>query len=392
MRVMHVIESMRIGGAEAVVVEHVRHAAPGVTSLVCALNHGGPALEAAARAGARTFALGRPGRRLPDPIGRLARLRALLARERVEVVNAHNPTGALYGVPAARLAGVPVVCRTEHSIHYPGRHSGVYAAAEPWLTRMSDRVVCVCEAVRDSHARRLPGLAGRFVSIANGVPDAPPTRLRDDVRRELGLTGDDPALLAIGGLRPPKSFDVLIEAFARVAARAPRARLLIAGDGPLHDALAALAAARGVADRVRWLGARFDVSDLVEAADLYVVSSQREGLSLSILEALRGGRAAVVTDAGGNAEAVRDGVNGRVVPVHDPAALAAAILDLLADPARRERFGAAARAAWARGYGAERMVRETEALYRAVLDGRGAPARPLAVPDDARLIGRGGAG
>lgn len=383
MRVMHVIEAMRMGGAEAVVIDHVRHAASDVTSLVCALNHGGPALDAAAAAGARTFVL---AERTPDvrrnPLARLLRLRALLLAERVDVVNAHNPSGALYGVPAARLARVPAVCRTEHSIHYRRRHSWLYAGAEPLLTAFSDRVVCVCRAVHVSHADRLRAWQDRFVAIANGVSEAAPTRPRPETRAALGLGQGDLGLLAIGGLRPPKSFDVLIDAFARVAGAEPRARLLIAGEGPLRPVLEERARAGGVADRIGWLGPRADVSDLVEACDLYVVSSQREGLSLSILEAMRGGRAAVVTRVGGNDEAIEDGRHGRVVPPHDASALAAAILELLGDPERRGRMGAAARAAWARAYRAERMVRETEDVYRAVL-ARGVPAGAPALREDA---------
>src|SRR6185503_1285275 len=104
--------------------------------------------------------------------------------------------------------------------------------------------------------------------------------------------------------RPPKSFDVLIDAFAIVARDQAWAHLIMAGDGPLRAGLEARAVALGIHERVLWLGARADVSDLVEASDLFVVSSQREGLSLSLLEAMRGGRAAVVTRVGGNAEAV----------------------------------------------------------------------------------------
>ncbi|MBI3540033.1 MAG: glycosyltransferase, partial [Candidatus Eisenbacteria bacterium] len=106
----------------------------------------------------------------------------------------------------------------------------------------------------------------------------------------------------------------------------------------------------------------------------------REGLSLSLLEAMRGGRASVVTRVGGNAEAVEDGVTGLVVPAGDAEALARAMGELLGDGARRERMGVEARARWARAFTAERMVRDTEALYHAAL-GRPAPAAAPAEAD-----------
>src|SRR5439155_15983760 len=121
------------------------------------------------------------------------------------------------------------------------------------------------------------------------------------------------ALLALGSIRAAKSFDVLIDAFAIVVRDQAWAHLLMVGEGPLREALERRAAALGIAERILWLGARTDVSDLVEASDLFVVSSQREGLSLSLLESMRGGRPAVVTRVGGNAEAVEDGETGVVV-------------------------------------------------------------------------------
>jgi glycosyltransferase involved in cell wall biosynthesis len=371
MRVLHVIEAMQMGGAESVIVEHVRHAGPDVESLVCALNRGGPALEAAERLGARTFMLGKLGRRAFA----LRRLAGLMREERVDVVNGHNPTGALYATLAAAWAGVPVVLRTEHSIHYAGRHSGLYPLLEMVTTAMTRRVVCVCDAVRESHVRRLRWAAKRFVTVANGISPAPGARPRDATRAGLLLGEAQPVLLTVGSLTRQKAQDLLLDAFARVGARLPDARLLIAGDGPLRGALADQAKRLGLGDSVRLLGARIDAADLIAAADVFVLSSRREGLSITLLEAMRAGRPVVATRAGGNAEAVADGSTGLLVEPGDATALAEALHALLSDRARADAMGAAGRARWAERYTAERMVRETEALYRAELARRGVRAR-----------------
>jgi glycosyltransferase involved in cell wall biosynthesis len=366
---------MRVGGAESVIVEHVRHAGPGIETLVCALNRGGPALEAAAAAGARTFVLEKSGRHVAG----LARLTALMRAEAVHVVNGHNPTGALYGVLAARWAGVPVAVRTEHSVHYAGRHSRVYPLLEGVGTLLCDRIICVCEASRVSHASRMSWAESRFVTVPNGVSELRPSRSRAELREALGLRPDECAVLTVGSLTRQKAYHRLIEAFAAVAARHAEAVLLIAGDGPLKDDLVRQAREAGHADRVRWLGPRMDVADLMCAADLFTLSSEREGLSLALLEAMRGERPVVATRVGGNAEAVAEGETGLIVPPHDPAALAHALSSLVADSARREAFGHAARARWQRLFTAERMVRDTEALYREALSRRGHPAgRPAA--------------
>ncbi|HEV2106364.1 MAG TPA: glycosyltransferase [Candidatus Eisenbacteria bacterium] len=367
---MHVVEAMHRGGAESLVVEHVRLAAPDVTSCVVALNRGGPALEAAAAAGATVAVLGKGGARLAG----LARLTALLRARRVEVVNGHNPTGALYATLAARLAGVPVVVRTEHSVHYPGRGFALYGPVEALLTALSDRVVAVCEAVRASHASRLRWAERRFVTVLNGVAEDAAAPAREPARAALGLAPHERAVLSVGSLTPQKAQDVLLAAFATVAARVPEAVLLLAGEGRLEPELRARHAALGLGARVRFLGARDDVPALMAACDLYVLSSVREGLSVTLLEAMRAGRACVATAVGGNAEAVADGDSGRVVPARDPAALAEAVAGLLADPERLAACGAAGARRFRARFTAARMVRETEAVYRAALAGRGVRA------------------
>ncbi|NOT33771.1 MAG: glycosyltransferase [Candidatus Eisenbacteria bacterium] len=373
MKVLHVVESMRRGGAETVVVEHVRHAAPDIESHVVALNLDGPALEAARAAGAHTTVLGKGGARLEG----VRRLVALVRAARPDVINGHNATGGLYATLAAALTGVPVCFRTEHTLHFRGRHSVFYPLLEPLATAFTRRVVCVCQAVLESHVSRLPWMARRFVTVANGIASAPHTRPREEARRELGLDPDSVALLTIGSLSRQKAQHVMVEAFARVAATRPAAVLWIAGDGSRRAALEAQAAARNVSERVRFLGPREDAADLLEACDVFLLSSEREGLPMTILEAMRAARPVVSTRVGGTPEAVVDGETGRLVPIGDAEALAGAIDELVGDPARRAAFGAAARQRWQLRFTAERMVRETESLYRVAL-AEAAPARRVA--------------
>lgn len=364
-RVAHVVEAMHQGGAESLVIEHVRLAAPDVHSTVIALNRGGPALEAAGAGGAETLLLRKGGAKAQG----LLRLARELRDRRIDVVNAHNPIGAVYGTLAARMAGVPVVVRTEHSIHYPGRGGRLYGLVEPWLTGLSDRVICVCEASRASHVSRLGNHERRFVTILNGIaadetgagPD------RDRVRESLGVAPGEPLALTVGSLTVQKSQDVMLRGMAVALERVPNATLLIAGEGRLRDELLALHAQLGLGDRVRFLGARLDVPDLMRACDLFVLSSSREGLSVTLLEAMRAGKATLATAIGGNPEAVADGVNGRIVPGGDPDAFGAALAGMLGDGAALAAYGAAGERRWRERFTAERMVGTTEQLYRTVL-------------------------
>ncbi len=376
LRLMHLSNAMDLGGAERVVLEHVRHAGAGVESFVCATRSGGRALAEAERLGARTLVLGGPGGRA----GSLRRLAGFLRRERVDVVNGHNPAGGFYAALAGALARVPVVVRTEHSVRHPGRYAALYdSVLEPLRTGMTPRVVCGCDAVRAGQLARTPWAAGRLVTIPNGISEAV-AGPRDAARAALGLAPDDVAVLTVASLTPAKAQHVLIEAFAGLARSVAGARLFLAGDGPLRAALEAQARGLGVEDRVRFLGVRGDVPDLLAAADLFVLSSVREGLSLSLLEAMRAGRPAVTTDAGGNREAVVPGGTGLVVPPHDAAALGGAMAELAADAAKRAAWGAAARRRWEERFTAGHMVRDTEELYRAVLGGK----RPEAEDEGSR--------
>lgn len=381
--VLHVMEAMHQGGAESLVLEHVALASPGFEPLVCAINRGGPALDAVAALGAEAFVLRRPGERgLGERLAAVRRLAGFMRRRGVRVVNGHNPTGALTAVAAARLAGVPVVVRTEHSLHYPGRHSAFYPPLEHAATFLTQRVVCVCEAVRESHVRRLPWAARRFVTVANGISPAPHTRVREEVRREIGVDPGAPLALTVGSLTPQKAQGTLLEAFARVAAERPDARLAVAGEGPLGAALEARRQALGLARAVTFLGPRLDVADLLAASDAFVLSSVREGLSVTLLEAMRAGRPVVATRVGGNPEAVAEGASGLLVPAGDAAALGDALLRLLRDPGLARAMGEAGRERWRERFTARRMVDETEALYREALARAG--GRDAAGADEGR--------
>jgi glycosyltransferase involved in cell wall biosynthesis len=217
-------------------------------------------------------------------------------------------------------------------------------------------------------------MAARFVTVPNGISPLAPGPGREAVRAALGLAPDAIVFLTVGSLTKQKAQHVLLEGFARVAAAEPRARLLVAGDGPRQGELEALAGALGVAGRTTWLGLRTDAPDLLDACDVFVLSSEREGMPMSILEAMRAGRAVVTTRVGGTAEVVVEGVTGLLSPVGDAAALGEAMRATASDPARRAAFGAAGRARWSERFTAERMVRATEAVYRDALarGGKGA--------------------
>jgi glycosyltransferase involved in cell wall biosynthesis len=212
--------------------------------------------------------------------------------------------------------------------------------------------------------RVVPGLpAARVVRIANALEprEASPA----DLRGELGLPADALLLLGVGGLERRKGFDIAVQALALPGLEAPH--LVLAGDGPARAPLQRQAEALGVADRLHLLGQRTDVPALLRAVDAFVLPSRREGMPVALMEAMAAGLPAVATRAGGVAELLERGgpPAGWVVPVNDAPALAAALRELLSDPAAARTRAAAARQRVLTDYTVDRLVTSLERLLAA---------------------------
>lgn len=302
----------------------------------------------------------------------LTAVRRLVVRRRIGLIHSHGKGAGLYGRLAARWAGVPAI-HTFHGIHYAGYPVGAraaYLALERLLGGMSAAVVHVSES--QSREAAVLGLCprGRTRLIVNGV-DAARLRAaalpRAAARAALGLGPDALVFGTVARLDPVKALDVLLEAFARVSRAQPAAHLVVIGDGPEAGRLRALARTLGVDARVRFAGLVADASRLLPAIDVYVSASRREGLPLSLLEAMALGLPIAATRVPGHVDVVAEGVTGILAAQDDPAALAEALGALLAVAARREAMGEAGRRRVEDRFGVERMVAETATLYREVV-------------------------
>ena len=296
------------------------------------------------------------------------RLRRELSARTPSIVHLHTGRATWLGGLAARSAEVPAVT-TRRMDRRVKRN---------WRTRLIYRhLVRRAVAISPAVARRLAegGVpAGMTATIPSAVDPGRlrPTRARDELRRDLGLDPDEDVLLTLASLVRRKGLDVLVDALPRLRSKR-RYRLLVAGDGPERAALEERARDRGVAERVRFLGARADKADLLAACDVFVLPSRREGLGVAALEAMAAGRPVVATRVGGLGEAVVDGVTGLLVAPEDPSALAAALTRLCDDAELARAYGAAGPERVARGHLPEQMVAAYEELYLEVLDGKRKP-------------------
>jgi glycosyltransferase involved in cell wall biosynthesis len=278
-----------------------------------------------------------PGRALPSIVARWPGI-ARRAR-RYDLIHAHGDVVAILILPLLRRR--PSVWYS-HGLHLLRRMSGarlrVVRAALRAVVSATNRTICSSEAEREDLAELVaPSLRDRLVVVHNGVGLPPPAAPDESarVRRELGVSDDETLCLYLGQLEERKDPGTLVEAVE--SATDAGLVLALAGEGPLLEPLRARQS-----PAVRVLGYRDDPQRLLAAADVFVMPSTREGLSLAVLRAMSHSVAVVVSDGPGNPEAVGDA--GIVFPASDSAALARVLTALARDPGERERLGRAARA------------------------------------------------
>lgn len=280
-----------------------------------------------------------------------------------DLVHLHTGRANWIGGLAARALGLPAITtrRMDRRVRRGARSRFLYGG----LVR---RAVAISPAV----GKRLieGGVDEARVRVISSAVD--PAALRPHAGREatrtaLGAPADAIVLLAPAALVPRKGLDVALEALARLEGRGRRLLLWIAGEGEARGALEAQSRRLSLEARVRFLGRREDVGDLLAGCDLVVLPSRAEGLGVAALEAMAAGRAVVASDVGGLGETVVHERTGLLVPPDDPEALAAALARLADDPELRGRLGRAGPARVGEGFLAEQMVTAYEALYREVL-------------------------
>ena len=311
----------------------------------------------------RLAGLGRSVRLLGDLTAFVSLIR-LMRDERPDIVHTHTAKAGFVGRLAAIVAGVPVVVHTYHghllhSYFWPPVARSI-RFVEAALARRTTALVAVGSRVRDELLEAGIGDPDRFLVFAPGVAE-PSVKDQVTERRTLGLSSDDRVVLFVGRLTRVKRVDRLLEAMVEVQEAIPSALLVVAGDGELSDELRRMATQAGV--RVMFLGWRSDVASLYAAADLAVLSSDNEGMPVSLLEAAMSGVPAVTTDAGSASEVVVDGVTGVVVQ-RSASSLAAGLVSLLNDAPAIRRMGDEAQNRAAEEFGVDQLVRNHVDLYR----------------------------
>jgi glycosyltransferase involved in cell wall biosynthesis len=291
----------------------------------------------------------------------LVRLARLMRSDAYDVVHTHLVHADWHAAVASLAAPETTLVSSKHNAD-PFRTLRLFNLLERPLTNRSSAVIAISDTVRDftlHWARpRPPVITVRYGLRAPAGGPAP--------RGEAEV----PTLLAVGRLVPQKGLDMLIEARRDVTAAVPRARLLVAGEGPARSELEELIRQRGLDSSIELAGHCDDVPALMRSAWLLVHAARWEGFGLIFLEAMRERLPIVATAVGPIPEIVLDGVTGRLVPGEDPAALARAIVEALCEDGFRHRAGEAGFSRLVESFSAARMAEETIEVYEQALHDR----------------------
>jgi glycosyltransferase involved in cell wall biosynthesis len=286
------------------------------------------------------------GRRLPGlrmDLATLSSLRGTLTSFRPQIVHAHGGEAFKYTALARTDRRTPIVYRRIGLAPREVRH-GVRRVAHAALARRSVRIVAVSETVRREALHTFWMPEKRVITIPNGVD---PERLRahrdrDVVRAELDIPSKAPVVISVGALSSEKEPLALLELCGRLARSMPDVVSVFVGDGPMRQELTAAVRARKLEARVRLLGSRSDVGDLLGASDLLALTSRSEGMPACVIEAGMAGIPVVAFQVAGVPEVLIDGVTGYVVDPGNDEAFAARALTLLLNEDLRREMGRAA--------------------------------------------------
>lgn len=367
-RVCFLIDFLGTGGSEWQLLALIRHLDRSRVQPFLALLDGETAKSRALEPGdCPVLRLGVQSLGRPSTVNAAMHFARFLRRERIDILQTYFADSSYFGIPVARLAGVPRIVRTRLNLGY------WQTPLHRWLgricTRFADATVTNCEPCRDAAIADEWAGPESVVVLENGVDlaqfadlPAPFADRRPGAPRRIGL---------VANLRPVKDPENFIRAARLVLDRHPVTTFRIAGEGQMRPQLESLIASLGLAGQVELPGRTSDVAAFLKNIDIGILCSRSEGSSNSLLEYMAAGRAIVATAVGGTPHLIEDGMHGLLVPPGKPEALAKAILRLLDDPDAAVHLGAAAQRSARQFHDQHVRASRFEAFYRELLETRG---------------------
>ena len=363
-KVMQITHDLNIGGLQRVASDIALNIDQTKFEVsVCALREGGPFEDELLEAGIKVIKL--PA--IHNGVDYLSfwKLFKIFKKEEPHLIHTHNTQPLLDGITAAILANVPVRIHTDHARRFPDKRRYMYA--EWLLSHFTDRMIAVSESTKADLVKYEKIKPEKIEVVQNGIDGI---KYLDKInieekKRELCIDNTlNPVLGFVGRLSNEKGLTYLIKAIKLLVKEFPDVLLLIIGEGELLNDLKLETMELGIERNVSFLGPRFDVSEVMQLFDIFVLPSEREGLSLVLIEATAASLPIVATDVGGNRQVVKNGRNGLIVKPKDVLSLYNAIKQLMMDKNLQKRFARHSFNLFKSNFSLEKMIEKYEAIYQ----------------------------
>jgi glycosyltransferase involved in cell wall biosynthesis len=296
-------------------------------------------------------------------------LLTLLRREKPAIVHTHTYKAGILGSWAAKMAGVPIIIHTPHGHiffgHFSPQVTRCFMLMERLTAAIVDRMVALTEGERSDYVAFSVANQEKMVTIHSGVNVDRFMKVKRNGREKklsLGLNAEAPVVGTVGWLLPIKGPIYLLKAMAEVWHTHPDIQLVYVGKGDLEEEVKGEAYRTGLSDKVKFLGWRDDIPEIMQFLDIFVLPSLNEGMGRVLVEAMACGKPIVASNVGGIPDLVKDGHNGFLVGPGDVNGLSLAIKKLIEDEQLRLEMGAKGRAI-SRNYGVEEMIKKIDDLY-----------------------------
>ncbi len=364
-RVLYVIWSLDLGGAEQVVLNLVQSIDPKrFEPQVLCLNGKGRYAEVLERRGIKISAMNKRPKFDPLLIPRMVRF---IKKERIDLIHTHLFTSNLWGRIAAWLSGVPVIA-TEHNQDIWKKPFHFFI--DRVLFNATGKIIFVSKMVEQFYQSHLPSLNGKACVIYNGIDTGKFSGTNQaplDLKKKFGFNDGSKVLGMVGRLVPQKGHVYFLDALNMLRTKGYKVCGLITGDGPMRDELHTYAYDHGLRNFVAFSGFRNDMENVYRAMDIFVLSSEYEGFPLVVLEAMAANIPIVATPVGGVVECLRDNENSLLVPFAERKQLADALEKLLVNESLGIGLAKTALREVQTRFSVEEMARQTENVYEEVL-------------------------
>ena len=371
LHIMHMLLSLETGGCENGVVNLINRMNPELFKVsVCCTEKIGELAERIDKSRRHVFLLNKKGRTKPKDILKFVNF---FRKQCVDIIHTHGWGTLFLGVSSAKLGRIPVIIHGEHGILYDENIRRI--CAQRLLFNLTDCNITVSQDLASRISKIFGVPKNRFFPIINGVDLSIFNKIADsrrsDLRNQYGIKSDNCLIGSVGRLVDVKRYDLMVEAAIEICKRELPAQFMIVGDGPLKAKLQKMINDNGLQQNFFLVGRKDNVSDYLQAMDVFALPSTFEGISNTMLEAMSCGLPIVATNVGGTPEVVDNGSTGFLWETGDSDEFIVLLLKMISDDKLRKQIGSNSREKAKKKFSIDRMVSEYENIYIKVAQERG---------------------